>query len=365
MQEYLYMCEKNTTFAANLVIMATNNKETLDLAALGRFLKRNWYWFVISLFVCSAAAVAYYLTAPRTYQIAMAIQLRAEEDAVWNPGTGLMQTTTQELEAGDEKAVVISWDVIRRAIGKDELNVLYFKKRPLRWEEKSVSQSDLQAIWCKGALDSLIHAYKITVSVEEDAVLIQTKCGRKKAQYTIASLAEPWTSPEGITVEARKELKPGDKYRVIVTSLGLATARYDGDFKTEYPKRSKHILDLYATTKYPNNTMAIMRNQIAEYNRVTLEGRKDLAKQAVAALDSRIAETTNSELKLLLMQRREEKIMAAESTVQPAVIISNPHVYSESVAPSLESLAIMALLLGIGLPLLVLYVLFVIRTQKK
>ena len=102
-----------------------------------------------------------------------------------------------------------------------------------------------------------------------------------------------------------------------------------------------------------------------EGNRVTLEGRKDLAKQAVAALDSRIAETTNSELKLLLMQRREEKIMAAESTVQPAVIISNPHVYSESVAPSLESLAIIALLLGIGLPLLVLYVLFVIRTQKK
>ena len=364
MRHNLCICRKSSIFAPNSMIMETNNKETLDLAAFGCFLKRNWYWFIISLVLCTSAFAAYYLTAQKTSQIEMAVQLRTEEDAVLMPGTGFVQTTSQEIEAGDEKAVIISWDVISKAIRENDLNVVYLEKRSLRWEEKGAWQTDVRATWTKEAFADLIFPFIITVFVQDDAVRIQTKCGRKKAKYTIASLEEPWTSPEGFTVAARKELEPGDQYRAIIYPIGGAVSRYYEDFRTEYPKRSKRILELFATTKYPNNTMAIMRKQLDVYNRVTLDDRKELAKQAVAAIESRITETPNSELKLLLMQRREEKIMAAESTVLPAVIISSPHVTSESVHPGLEILAIFAFVLGIGLPFIVLYLLFVSRPQK-
>lgn len=344
--------------------MKTKNEETFDLAAFGCLLKRKWYWFIISFVICTIAFAVLYLTTPKTYKIETFLQLRPEEDAVLMPGTGFVQTTSQDMEAGDEKAVIISWDVINKAIAEQNLNVVYLKKHFLRWEEKSSSQSDLHATWTKEALANLRFPLNIAVSVKDDAVLIQTKCGWEKAKYTIASLAEPWTSPEGFTISARKELKPGDQYRVIISSVGFAANRFYEDFRTDYPKRSKHIVEIFATTKYPNNTIAIICKQIEVYNRVTIARRQELAKQAVTAIESRIAETPNSELKLLLMQRREEKIMAAESTVLPAVIISSPHVTLETIYPSLEILAIFAFVLGIGLPLIVLYFLFVLRSQK-
>lgn len=344
--------------------METKNRETLDVTAMARFFKQNWYWFVITTAFFVVAFGFYYASKQKTYTIEMAIQLHSEEESILLPASGLVSTANKPTEAGDEKAVIISWDVIKQAIDEGKLNALYLKKRNLRWMEQNADWSELQATWTDDAMAELYEPLKITFDVKKDNILIRTQCGRAKAKYTINSLAEPWTSPDGFTIAARKELKPGNKYQVVILPTGFLIGRYDSDFKTDYPRRSKQIVELSATTKYPYNTIAIMRKQIEVYNRVTFAQRQALNKQTIAALDKRIDETTNSQLKLMLMQRREDKILALDAAPQPATIISSPHTTDEAVSPSLKILAMMALILGMGIPFATMYIIFVIRSHR-
>lgn len=344
--------------------METKDNQTLDLAALGRFMKRNWYWFIISTLLIAVLAGLFYATRPKTYSIEMTVRLYTEEESVLVPTAAVIPTANRPTDAGDEKAMIISWDVIRDAINETKLNAVYFKKQNLRWIEQSANSSAIQASWTNEAISQLYAPFTITVDIKDDQIFIKTQTGHKKASYTINSLENPWTSPEGFTISARQELKAGNQYRVMLFTVGSRTGWYYSDFKTDYPRRSKQAVELKATTKYPNNTIAIMRKQIEVYNRVTLAQRKALTQQTIDALDKRIDETTNTQLKLILMQRREDKILSLDATPQPATIISSPHVMSEAVSPSLQLIILLTLCLGLGLPFVVLYIIFVIRSQK-
>lgn len=354
--------------------MDNSNKEMLDVKALFHYLLHNWYWFLIALVIFGCAAGCFYSSRPKVCTVAMTVQISPEEESVLLPGTGVLQTSNKAVNIGDEQAVFVSQDVLQKAIKEAKLNVTFYKKYHLRWLEECKDWSDLVVTWPEEAVANIYQPLRINVSVDKNAVEIKTKLGHKSSTHKVNSLAEPWTSPEGITIAARRELQAGSSYRLIFVPTNIE-ANYFNEVKIDYPRKSNTIIELTTTTQRPNKTMAIMANEVKVYNRITLAKRQETARQTIARIDERLAELTAQKSKaqnketvdqliLLLMQRREDKVMALETSTPPAVIVSAPHITSETISPSLAMLAFAALILGLGLPFLVLYVLFVTREQK-
>lgn len=341
--------------------MENYNNDSFDLNSLWRYLVRNWYWFLISFVLVACLGICYRATLPKKYIVEMAVQFQTPGESVLVPGTRVLQTANNVIEVGDEKSHIISRDVIEQAVKELKLNAVYKKKQHLRWVEQGCSWSDLTVTYPDKFISNLYEPLKVKVHVGEKGVTVKIKKRYKSESYKVNSLAEPWTSPEGITLGARKELKVGSSYLVTILPTFDVVSSYYTSIKTNYPHRSKTVFEVTLNTTNCYQMMELMNKELEVYNRIALANRQADAEQALVAIDERLAELGNQkpkaqnkemidQLTLLMLQRREDKAIIARNTQEPASFVAKPRITSETISLSWSKLVFLVLSLGLGIP---------------
>lgn len=345
--------------------------ETFDLKSLFRYFVRNWYWFVIS-FVLFACALFYYRAAkPQLIKVETIVHIRPMDEFVITQGSGLVPTTNKTVDIAEERAALMSRDVTLEAINELKLNVSYQKREGLQWVEQDRFNSDLEVTYPEGFLTDSMKTIVLHVLALDNSIEINCKQSSKECRTTVPSLSEPVVLKNGLTVKALQALNSGDRYQVTIAPSKEVLKRYDNKIKTEYPYRSKAMVVISMQTVRPYEAVEVFTKQVEIYNRIMVDMRQQAAREAIEAIDTHIAELNQQrpaaknkevidQLIWALTQKREEKALLIDATSNPAVVVTQAHQFPKVVSPSVIVTIMLIIIFGIGLPLSILFLIFVI-----
>lgn len=351
--------------------MENELKQTFDLQSLFKQVAKNWYWFLISLALCCALGMIYFLSAPVVYNVEARIQVRPGEETTFMPGAGVIQAASlnRSIEIGDEKALISSRDIFASAIEELGIQAAYATKKALRWTEVSRRSSDVVVVCEPADYNRISGIITVYVKPRKNDVVVKIKRKHHPAErFVVANLDEPFMTDYGFAIQARKELK-AKNYRIQVTSTNLATILFSSKAKCVIPPKTRTILDLKLETKRPSDGCELLAKQIEIYNRLTVDNRQQLATNVTEFIDERletIADVKKSsgrasvqdkevldQLGLFLSQKREEKALTLRAPAMPAIEVIKPHVCSDVVSPRLTIILIFCVFLGIAIPFIV------------
>lgn len=269
-----------------------NQNEEIDLKIiLHRFLKK-WYWFVISLIICSGLGALYYNATNPVYTVSSKIMLRLDDDNMLRmPQMDMllmMGGFNTQRQVVNELEIIKSQTIMQQSIIDLGLQTEYRKRKGLRWIGQ-YPKGDLQIIYPDCFTDTLRHQIVFNVSVKSSGYKLEIKYGKKcKNVYNLTSLEQPINTFIGnISFKILKQTEKGDKYRITVSPLIYISDFYRDKTSIDVLNHS-NVISISTDTDIPARAVNIINNIISLYNDDAVKDRAIVADNTRNFIDDRL-----------------------------------------------------------------------------
>lgn len=304
------------------------NENKIDVSYIITVLRRNWYLFAISTFVCILFAGVYLYRKHPVYSI-HAKMLVSYDDGSGSMGSTLMKSLSLGGVGGntveDEVLVVNSHSIKAQAIKELKLNRSYSSPKNFLKTRYYYNDSPIEINAPDELFDTLSvgMSFKIKVNAEANKISVKVKKGMFKTLAEVEANKFPFvvSTPYGIfSVDTTKYYVPGEKLTVNVSVAGNSVLAEDyaqllSIIKTE---KKANGISLYMDDISIQRGTDILNKMIELYNRRGQAEKDEMAINTAKFIEERLAylykDLSASEAKIEQFKRDKKKTDVAYDT---------------------------------------------------
>jgi uncharacterized protein involved in exopolysaccharide biosynthesis len=194
--------------------MAQQNTFVIDLRLWFNRILKNWYWFVISCFICGLLGIYKFFTTTPKYAVNARIMLRTSggESPLGQIDMMQMIGIGGQKQTGDEIAILTSRDILTQVVKDLDLQSRYYSKKGLRWVGQYPSR-DLTIQYTEMFLDTTKSSVRISIRTRENGYKVCVKYGLfKRSFHKVDDITKPFNTCAGeLWFTKHKDLKVGSK----------------------------------------------------------------------------------------------------------------------------------------------------------
>lgn len=271
--------------------MAQQDTFVIDIRLwLNRILK-NWYWFVISCFICGAFGIYKYFATTPKYAVNARIMLRTS-----NSDSPLGQIEMMQMmgiggqkQTADEIAILTSRDILTQVVHDLDLQSSYYRKKGLSWIGQYPSRH-LTVQYPEMFLDTTKRSVRIALRTRENDYIVRVKYGLwKRSIHKITDITQPFQTCAGeIWFTKHTELEKGSKYSITTLPILPAVDLYAQTIVAETIKKESNIIEISTITDKPTMAIDFINREIELYNTDAVVDKNIMASNTVNFIDERL-----------------------------------------------------------------------------
>lgn len=259
--------------------MEENKSEIIDIKALLRQYRKNWYWFVASLVVCvSIGAFATKFIKPK-YEVKANIMLTEEsavEKFMGGGLSGVSQLFGGNSNAEDEVQIITSHSVLKSVVQDLGLNISTFKRlAPMTYlRETTKFPLELTVDDKTINIDTLRTSIRFTIKLSDKGTASSIRVvapDTKPDLYEASNVKLPATIKTiygTFIVSATEYLTPKSegKYRILLQSPGAAAETLREKLNIDLASKHSKIVEMQMYTDNEQYAIDILNKLIENYN---------------------------------------------------------------------------------------------------
>ena len=271
--------------------MAQQDSFVIDIRLWINRILKNWYWFVISCFICGALSIYTYFSTTPKYAVNAQIMLRTSGSDSPLANIEMMQMIGLggQKQTGDEIAILTSRDILTQVVRDLDLQSRYYRKKGLCWIGQYPSR-DLIVQYPEMFLDTTKRSVRISIRARENDYKVHVRYGLwKRSCHKVADLTQPFNTCAGeIYFTQHKAIKPGSKYNISTLPILPAVDLYNQKIVAETIKKESNIIDISTVTDVPTMAIDFINREIEIYNNNAVMDKNTIASNTVAFIDERL-----------------------------------------------------------------------------
>ena len=271
--------------------MAQQNTFVIDLRLWFNRILKNWYWFVISCFICGLLGIYKFFTTTPKYAVNARIMLRASggESPLGQIDMMQMMGIGGQKQTEDEIAILTSRDILTQVVKDLDLQSRYYSKKGLRWVGQYPSR-DLTIQYPEMFLDTTKRSVRISIRTRENGYKVCVKYGLfKRSFHKVDDITKPFNTCAGeLWFTKHKDLKVGSKYYISTLPILPAVDMYNQQIVAETIKKESNIIEISTITDMPTLAIDFINREIELYNTDAVKDKNMIASNTVAFIDERL-----------------------------------------------------------------------------
>jgi len=345
--------------------------------------RSKWYWFAISTAVCFSLATLYLCIASKKYKVEATILLRQDYS-----GPALLDKSLIDLGMGvtnkdveDEIQLISSQTIIRKVILDLNIQTEYFQKEGWRYVEL-YPIIPVQLLVPAQFNDTAKYLTVFKIDRSEKGYTVRFNYDAISGEYQLASLSEPVRTPVGeFKFKQILPLEGANTYKIVSYPIRNLIENYCEDIKVSAVLKRSNAISISTNSACVKKSQAFLDKLIERYNQHDVDDKNKLAKVTAYFIDERLkliggelqkveAELNKNKtnvdllrqqkvkqtLYLFVLQKREENELSMATAIPTSKSIDNAYVSIKPVSPKLLLILLLALVLSIGIPVLILYI---------
>jgi len=256
----------------------------MDIKQIINWTLHRWWWFIISLVVCTLVAGVYYWKKAPKFSVEAVLMLR-QTDRNSNQDEMLqMMGFGGSKIVGDEVKVLSSRDLIGRVADSLDLYVTCRKKGDRYWEDQFPTQEVKVEM-----LTTVVEGFEMTLGVQQNSYKIKIKKGFQSERLTLTDLSAPIHTIAGdMLLQVNDTLHHGN-YRIMVKNRTVAIEELTKQIKVNRLSRESNVITISTVTTCPARSIATINMLLDLYNQSAATDKNRLAIQTQQFLINRIA----------------------------------------------------------------------------
>ncbi|NLO70994.1 MAG: polysaccharide biosynthesis tyrosine autokinase [Porphyromonadaceae bacterium] len=225
-----------------------NNNDVINLRELMLKYLKKWYWFVLAVIIAFILAFVYIKSTKIEYQIQTVILLRNDKSNSNHSTMAMMQSlgfngVSKEVE--DEIQVISSKKIIHQAIDSLNLQVEYYEKNGLRYDQK-YRDMPFKLNLQKDFIQNLDYRIEIFVKESSGQYKVEVKAkNRFKEKYKLTNIQESFTTPAGIFKFSATALpKNGIKYKIVIHPINNLIESYGKKMNVTTVNKQSNVIKI-------------------------------------------------------------------------------------------------------------------------
>lgn len=266
-----------------------NKTNEIDVRKIVRVVLEHWWWFAISVVICTSLGIAYYLRKAPKWTTDAAIMLR-QKDAASGMEAFAMLGLTGNQAAEDEVVVLSSRGLLYQAI--DALNIWEdnAKRGGLRWEGEFRDPA-LRIEYLSLTEKAETRPFVVMVKPTKNGYKVKTKMGFfRRSSTKVADLSAPVETGVGtLLIHPNRVLSPDTTYRVVHARKELVVAGYRKNIKIAQHKKESNVITMSIKSPLPERDKALLYQMIEQYNMNAVVDKNMIATNTASFIDERLA----------------------------------------------------------------------------
>ena len=269
------------------------NNDFIDIKGIIKSYIRQWYWFVISVFICGIFAYVYVKTHPRENKICASI-LVVQDEGTTSMLNGLGGLLGADPYVQDEIFVITSHSVMKDVAQRLGLNKRHVVKTGFLTKKFEYPQWPVDVYCDPATLDTLSSVVQFKVNV---------KSGAKKADITVVSKGKKLAKLKNAELPAAFDTQYGTFIVNTVDSLvpkeGITSwvtiSGYDGAAEgmakfilADIASKKSNVIELSTTSTNADYGRDVLNTMMAVYNDLGIAERNQRATKTAKFIDDRL-----------------------------------------------------------------------------
>ena len=320
-------------------IFAPKNKVNFSL--LFTKILKNWYWFVLSLFICLSISYLYLRYTAQTYNSSSRILISSDEskssdDALLNKALGGQFGSSSTVQG--EAEIIKTKHLMEQVVLDLKSYITYYHKGQVRSVDLYKDTPFLLKII--GSVDSL-KSKSLEVSTEGTALRINSGTFSKKVNFF-----EAFVVPGLGRVQIEKGVGNPEKdgiYVIQVSPVLSTTRSLAGNLKVTIPNKDINIIALEFESQVPRKAEDILNKLIEAYVQGNITDKNKIADSTISFIEDRLG-FVGRELGSIEgnVQTFKQQNKIVDITAQSSALVSSTSDYSEQLAKVETQLSVLS-----------------------
>lgn len=234
---------------------------------------KNWYYFVISMIICTAIAVVYLKVTKPVMEVVAKVSLRNDDSLTGTGGVSKSQSLLSAIGMGsrgvnveDETLKMSSQGYIKKVVDRLELNKVYTLSELAGFKKKKLYDQSPVALSVDPALSDTITApVEFKLKIKDNGATVTLKSRKQKyGPYDMASFPATIETPVGkFTFSQSDYFKNYEKpfnLNILFTSYDYMTQIYRKILEVDFEKKTSDLINLVID----NENVPLAKNIISE-----------------------------------------------------------------------------------------------------
>ena len=282
--------------------------DNVDIAALWRIARKNWYLFAGSVFVCVVLVFCYLKIAKPQYAISADILVNEDSEQGGGGLSSLMGNVSGGFSlsgmigggsVNDEILVISSHSLIREMVQRLELNKTYTNKKSFFDKVEYYGNSPLTVNVPESMLDTLVGGFVVKVQVDEGSPKIKALI--TKGFFSTLVETEATSFPikldygEGIVIDTTRYYIPGQELRFVahVNSYDTQTEILEKRLVIDLSDKKANGIALRIEDTNRSRGKDILNTLIECYNEDAILNKNLKAQNMLTFIDERLSTVEN------------------------------------------------------------------------
>lgn len=273
--------------------MAQNN-EQFDIREIFTKVLKNWYWFVLSCFICGCLGILYYISANKQYRVDATIMLRDEDSksplAISNEMLSFIGMGGGSKRVDDEIAIMTSRNIMQQSIKALDLQTFSIKKQGMRMVPE-YPYNTFMVEYPEQFCDTTKSSVALDIKVKKNGYKIKVSYGKAKSfKVLLTDLSTPITFAAGeIQLTQMKDVEVGDKFHIETKALLPLADQYRKDVNISKMKKDSKVISLNTISDSPQRDIDLLNKIIDFYNMDAVLDKNILATNTAMFIDERLS----------------------------------------------------------------------------
>lgn len=270
-----------------------NKKDFIDVKGLLTNYARHWWWFVISLAICGAAAYVYVKTNPRQSLVRSSI-LVAQDDATASMLSGLGGLMGADPYVQDEIFVITSHSALAEVSKNLGVNKRHIVRTGFLTKKFNYPSYPVDVYAAEELVDTLSTGIEFSINVNSDGTADIEAKAKKNIIADVSDVELPATldTEYGQFIVDKTDAYPeGESVETEISFNGYDGAAEDlaEEIHPEIASKKSNVIELSIATENATFGIDVLNEVMRVYNKRGIAERNQRAKQTAAFIDERLS----------------------------------------------------------------------------
>ncbi|MDR3339263.1 MAG: hypothetical protein LBT25_04045 [Candidatus Symbiothrix sp.] len=260
---------------------------------------KNWYYFVISMVICTAIAVVYLKITTPVMKIAAKVSLREDDSPV---GGSISKTSSLMSAFGmgggglnvvDESNKIVSHGYLKKMIRNLDLNKVYVQTKFFGLNKQDLYDQSPIVLSVEPALSDTTEIVEFKVKTKKDQTQVKVKWRNKViGSYEIHSFPSTIETPIGKFTFSQSawfdSYKKPFSLNITLTNHDFMSQIYSNILEADFEKKNSNLMDLNIINKNVPLGKRILNEIIHVYNQEWINDKNEVSNKTLAFIEERL-----------------------------------------------------------------------------